>query len=305
MDRLRTCMKWRSRHEASQHLAPLLGISINSAFERLSGNTRLSYEEVVLIGDRYQVYPFDFGKNGIGETSVYGTMSFTGEVAKEVRACRDERHRLRYAATEIPVFYTLGYPVLSAVKTHVWLNFREARKTRRMPPLVLEDYEKSGRLDEFRAIHEAYIAIEREEIWGSSMLDNPLSQIRYLLQMRALRSDGELFARLRTEIETLITDLDDMVRRQEVSLRVYANYFHYASNFILREGVHERYSYIPAKNFGFYKYTGQGLYDNYLDDWNTQLSFLSDLSDLDARSYNAFFRELQLRADRELDLMIS
>ena len=60
-----------------------------------------------------------------------------------------------------------------------------------------------------------------------------------------------------------------------------------------------------STSFGFYKYTGQGLYDNYLDDWNTQISFLSDLDDLDARSYNTFFRELQLRADRELDLMIS
>ena len=71
---------------------------------------------------------------------------------------------------------------------------------------------------------------------------------------------------------------------------VYANHFHYASNFILREGTNERYSYVPAKNFGFYKYTGRNLYNNYLHEANL-------------REYNHFFRELQRRADRELDLM--
>ena len=294
-------LNWRNRHQSAQQLAPVLNLSVNSVLDRLNGKTKLTYAEVVQIGAHFHVYPRDFVQGVYAtEKKVYGTMQHSEEVSREVNGCRTSGDRLCYAATEIPVFYTLGFPTLASIKAHVWQNFEEARRTRRLPPFAVEPYRAAGLTERFRAVYEDYQHIPRQEIWSINMFDNPLSQIRYLVEMGALETDSATFSTLENEVTELLDQLEEMAYNDEHPLVVYPNRFHYASNFILRRGEVNRVAYVPGKNLSFYRYAAGQTYYNFADDWDTQLSFLLPLPEMDHRETVRFFRALRKRVRREL-----
>lgn len=294
---LRRRLGWRTRTEAAEQLAPLLGLSESGCFSRLNGRIKLRFDEIVRIGEHYGIYPADLLRAKEQRTLPYfGTLQRMHEVIDEVVRCRRQGHTLRYTATEIPVFYVLGFPALAAVKLHLWLSLQQPTVGRRVQALQLDTYNSSGQLDALRQLSEDYRHIRRTEIWGESMLDNLLSQVRYLREIGAIQRNEPLYEQIQTEFMLLLDRLQSLVEQPDGPLVVHHNYFHYASNFILRSsGEEEHFVYLPGKNLSFYRLAGLGIVDAYLHEWDQQVRPLEPLAQVSRMEFQRFFRTLQRR----------
>ena len=303
-DALRDYLGCSNNAELVKRLIPVLGRSSSVLYSRLNGERKLSHSEGLRIGQQLGFWGRDFveGKLQSG-VSVRGSLDRPEEVVNEVHNVRISGDVLHYATTELPVFYVMGFPNLFAVKRHLWKYYTFGQEQGFLPPL--EETPNNDITEIYQSVYQDYLGIPRSETWGESILDNLLSQIRYLVDMGALSPFEPIFEVLEGEVRELMQQLRIMVNHQEHPLQVYANRFHYASNFILREGAQQRAVYIPGKNMNFYRYDQAYVYQNHQHDWELQIGFMDQLMEVSKREQAQFFQRLNRRVRRELETIKS
>lgn len=108
--------------------------------------------------------------------------------------------RIRYATNEIPVFYYLLFPELTAFKMYLWSRSvwnsiaGDVSGTDWIATLLANDDFRALRLDTFNT----FAGIPTSEFYPLNMLDNTLSQIRFLLDTGEIKGDfaDQLFGQL-------------------------------------------------------------------------------------------------------------
>jgi len=98
---------------------------------------------------------------------------------------------IRYATNEIPVFYYMLYPELTAFKMYLWSqSVWESIDKRQSGPDWITDLLQDQNFQTKRQLaFECFSNIPSEEYYPLNMLDNTLSQIRYMRETGSITSD--------------------------------------------------------------------------------------------------------------------
>lgn len=168
-------------------VSDLLGISNDSAYRRIRGETVLTMEELLALLKHYKL-SLD------GLDSADDNVSFTYKLIdntditfeKYLSAILEDMRRIErvaqkeiiYAAKDIPLFHHFRFPELAAFKIFFWM-----KSILNCPAYESEVFDilslKSEEMDLGREILKAYTAIPATEIWTEETLNSTLRQVEY------------------------------------------------------------------------------------------------------------------------------
>lgn len=176
-----------------EELAELWSTSQSHTYKKMRGQTPISLEEALAAARKYQ-FSLDDHVFGQSDTVLvrYPTIGqppktphrFLGELLHTMRAMLQAKPdlRIRYATNEIPVFYYLLFPELTAFKMYlwsrsVWKSLDGSLSSKNWIAALLAD---TG----FQALSaetfDTFASIPTDEYYPLNMLDNTLKQIDFL-----------------------------------------------------------------------------------------------------------------------------
>ena len=174
----------------SAELGQLLSIAPSAVYRRLSGETLISFEQLLLLIDHYDI-PFGQLTNPLAVSFELPTIltppkklvEFLTILEKDlIELKRDGASKIRFAALEVPLFYYLSFPQLAAFKFYMWRRTLLQSKNPALTKFTFSEYVNDSPLQmQMRNMVNLYSQIESEEVWNTNMFDITLNQIQYAL----------------------------------------------------------------------------------------------------------------------------
>lgn len=202
-------------HSLVDELADVLGISNDSAYRRIRGETSLTIDEVSKLCSHYKLTFDVFGSN-MGGTVTFSYHHLGNEIAKfetYLRNIRDdlkkikgtEKGELLFAAEDVPVFHHFRTPLLAAFKMFYWnksiLNAPELEGKSFDP-----GYVPATLIELVAEIYDLYIDVPSIEVWSDDTLNSTLKQIEYFVESGVL-ADKKTALAVCDETENMIRDI--------------------------------------------------------------------------------------------------
>ncbi len=279
-------------------LADLLGVSNDSAYRRIRGETALSIEEIALICKHFKISFDAFISNSSGGN----TVSFSyQQLSGHVNTFREYLENMRkdvltvlkfpendrsviYAAEDIPVFQNFAHPYLSAFKIFYWnrsiLNAPGFEDKKFDTIHVDEDL-----LAIAKDIYDAYSKINSIEIWSDDTVTSTLKQIEFYWDSGAFHSKsdalkvceelGLLFARISKQAE-LNVKLDSNNKSDKGSYALYHSDVMIGNNCVMSQMGPMKGAYVSYHTFNVMLTTNPG-FCNETDLWLKNLIRKSNL----------------------------
>jgi hypothetical protein len=168
-------------------LSDLLGISTDSVYRRLRGETHLSFEEIALLSSKYHISLDMLNESAPGLVAFHYSMLDRHEQfrrhwimmlndLKSIEA--SEKREICYAAIDIPIFHHFNYPLLMAFKLFYW-----QREVINDPELKDKNFDIAlvdmAIIEIAADIYRTYAAIPSTEIWTEETINSTIKQIRF------------------------------------------------------------------------------------------------------------------------------
>lgn len=181
-------------------LSELLNISIDSAYRRLRGDTDLSFEEAVLISNKYGI-SLDLFAN----TKTKGLILFNYEsissresfiaylkgIQRELEIIKAHNGSLIYQATVLPFFYTLGSEYFTVFKYFTWCRYIQNIDAFQIAKIEQsEDYLYTK--DLLNKIYRLYDQIDSVEVWTEETIDSTITQLKYYVDLGLFNDKKDL-----------------------------------------------------------------------------------------------------------------
>jgi hypothetical protein len=194
-------------------VADVLGVSSDSAYRRLRGETPLSIDEISLLCNHFKI-GFDVFSDQAGTVSfnfnqlhnIEDFKTYLLEILNTLNSfIKSENAELYYGAIDIPLFHHFKYPELSAFKMFYWL-----KDVLYEPSLEYSKYNKSlitdDLLDLGKQIYNSYSNVQSIEIWTVATINSTIAQIEFYSDSGLFNNNSEaveLCNCLEEEIKTI------------------------------------------------------------------------------------------------------
>jgi hypothetical protein len=178
----------------------LLGVSTDSAYRRIRGETELSFSEIEKICKKFDLSLDEVINNKKHDDSLfnYSPADFSKQ---EYYICAMEQsikkmnhlvelsshNEILYTAQDIPSYHFYVYPELSFFRVFVWNNILN-RSTSNFSTFC-NALDKDRFLDIYRQLHHFYMNIPSKEIWSEQTIDPYLRQLTYYYNTGAFEKD--------------------------------------------------------------------------------------------------------------------
>lgn len=169
----------------ADELASLLGVSRDSAYRRLRGDTELSLAETALICKRFglsmdgligpQAGAVQFQQDGAPDMDMEGRLAVVNAFLKQMEQAASKE--IVYFSMELPFFHILQVPELLAFKRSYWHSVLHPDE-----PLPQVQLTGAGSPELALEIVGRYIRIPSTEIIYESALSTTLQQVHYFLE---------------------------------------------------------------------------------------------------------------------------
>jgi plasmid maintenance system antidote protein VapI len=168
-------------------IADLLGVSTDSAYRRIRGETALSMEEIILLQKHFKVsleeldsmedkVCFTYKMIGSSEITFENYLRPILEDLKKIN--RAETREIFYAAKDIPLFHHFRYPELAAFKIYFWM--KSILNSTSHEHLLFDASEiRTEDVSLGQEILKLYTVIPAAEIWTEETLNSTLKQVEY------------------------------------------------------------------------------------------------------------------------------
>lgn len=205
-------------HSLVDEMADLLGVSTDSAYRRIRGETALTIDEVSKICSHYRI-PFDYasvpGGKGDSVTFSYNHLAEKPEsfekyfenILADLRTIKPlEKKEIIFAAEDVPIFHHFQFPKLSAFKLFYWsrsiLNTGTSEDKMFEPSVVSQKM-----LDTVQEIYQLYLHIPSIEIWSEDTLNSTLKQVEYYWESGMFKNKQDML--------DVLDEVSKMIKRIE------------------------------------------------------------------------------------------
>ncbi len=169
-------------------LIDILGLSMDSAYRRIRGETSLTMDEIVLLCNRYKIsfdsfinlesgnVTFHYNQMGNGIEFFTKYMQSTLQDMKIIHSAKQKQ--IIYACEDIPIFHNLYYSEIAAFKMFYWmksiLNVSELKDKKFNSEEISNEIKEIG-----KQIYELYTKVPSIEIWTDTTIQSTVKQIRF------------------------------------------------------------------------------------------------------------------------------
>jgi hypothetical protein len=178
-------------------IAEDLNISNDSAYRRIRGDTHLSFEECMILCNKYKVSLDSLFVNSPNyvlfnyraiDFETYGYESYLKSVLENLEALkRFEVKEMIYGAKDVPLFYLFMFERLSAFKLFFWMS-----NLYHFPEYENKIFDESSFSRDLlclsKQVWESYITIPSTEIWSEETINVTLRQIEFMYDCGRFKS---------------------------------------------------------------------------------------------------------------------
>jgi hypothetical protein len=170
-----------------EELADLLNVSTDSAYRRMRGDTDLSFEEAILVVNKYGIsleqvvssksYSFEY----LSFNSVSDFVKYLENINQELIAIRKADGEVIYQASELPFFYNLGSDYFLAFKFYTWQKYQKYIQNNYVFDMakICNNQDFIYFKDLCNKIYRNYQRINCTEIWTDDTLNSTIKQLKY------------------------------------------------------------------------------------------------------------------------------
>ena len=200
-------------HSLVNELAELLGVSSDSAYRRIRGETIITIDEISTICKHFKI-GFDIFSEQSGTVSfdfdklsgVEGFRLYLTSIRNTLFALnKAENAELYYAALDVPIVHHFIYPELSAFKMFYWLkdfiNEPALEGLKYNASIIDQDLLNLG-----KEVYQAYCNIPTIEIWTPATLNSSIAQLEYYYDSGLFESREialKIYSQLEEEVRTI------------------------------------------------------------------------------------------------------
>ena len=292
-------------------LSELLGVSTDSIYRRMRGETLLDINEIQKICLHYNI-SFD----SICGTEQTGLVSFQYQpvielsdfkkwmqtIASNLKALQNRKDaHIIYAAIDIPIFHNFRFPLVSFFKTLYWLksitNHPDYQHIKFSRDNVSPEFVSTG-----KAMHELYGSVPSTEIWTDLITYSLLRQIDYYWDSGEFATKDDALA-LCDEVEQEFEYLQNIAANgsknpekkkipgEPTNFQLYDCDIEIASNCILVINGEQKTVYLSTQTFNIIM-TSNTLFTNETHRWlNTLIKKSTLISEVGGKQRSLFFRE--------------
>jgi hypothetical protein len=200
-------------------LSDLLGVSTDSIYRRLRGETHLSFEEIALLSSHYHISMDMLNETAPGLVAFQYSMLDHPEnfrrhwvaMLNDLRSIDAAAHKeIVYAAIDIPIFHHFHYPALMDFKMFYW-----QREVINDPVLKDKKFDETlvdPAIKEIAAdIYRAYASIPSSEIWTEDTMNSTIKQIKFYHESGLFASSDDAIR----IIDELLAEIDNIEHQAE------------------------------------------------------------------------------------------
>ena len=302
------------KSEAVEKLSELLNVGRDAIYRRLRGDTLLSPEEICILSEAFGISLDEvaFGQSDLVfftfnalSQKINTVEDYLGSVDENLsRLSQLPNAKIKYAATEIPIFYYCTFPEIISFKLYVWgrtiwdLNHIQQKPFHFdfLPPHVME----MG-----RRLLDNYTQLATTELWSLNLFDNTLNQIEYHVNNGSFaeEKDALLICDRLQELAEHLCFMAEKGRKFKQSqdpdlgpdFRLYHNEMLYTNNTIFLSSPSVRIVFSTFGNPNFIGSTDPRICD-YTEDWFEKvISKSGAISMASERARNWYFKGIQKR----------
>lgn len=199
----------------AEELATLLGVSNDSAYRRLRGETSLTIDEAFKIASKYSLsIDSIFARSTESVTCDYICLTDSADnfekyldgIYKQVLAINSfKEKKIIYAAEEVPIFHSLCTEKLRAFKLFYW-----QKSVLNVPDLQGKDFSfdiiPQNLMNIAEGIYKNYLSIPSIEIWTHETILTQVKQVEFYFESGVIPSK-EMALEILNEIRTMGTKL--------------------------------------------------------------------------------------------------
>jgi hypothetical protein len=242
----------------AEELADILGISTDSAYRRIRGETDLTLDEIYRIGKKYPISIDDLFSNR-SDTVTFGYTKLTDSAENfESYLTRVNTHldmlrkaedrKIYYVAEEMPLFYSFYQPLFTEFKLFYWqrsvLNIPAYQQKKFVAGLVPKKL-----IEIAKSCFENYFNVPSVEVWTDLTVLTGLRQVGYYFESGVIDKQMalQLLNEYRKTIEMIRTMADTgrkNISDQKETFHLYSSEVVLGTNCIYTMMGEARYSYI-------------------------------------------------------------
>jgi len=211
-----------ARSSLVYELEETLGISMDSAYRRIRGETSLTIDDVIKLCNKYKISFDSFNNIETGiVTFAYTVMKnsennfkdYLNSLLRDLRIINAASNKkIVYACQDIPVFHNYKYPEMAAFKMFYWM-----RSIMNVPSLQNKKFDMSSISDELKELGKkifvAYSSVPSIEIWTDTTFQSTLKQIEFYWESGMFKS----FEDVKAICQSLEKQLIDIQKQAEIS----------------------------------------------------------------------------------------
>lgn len=195
----------------NDEIAAVLNISYDAAHRRVSGKSKFSIEETVLLAKHFKISMdhlfLDSNHIIVEKTIEILTLAdmlkyFQNSALFIEKITKNENSVIYYSAKDIPLFYFMDGTILSKFKAFVWINMLNSKQKQ----LNFEDFViNESFFEPMRKLKKVYEKTRINEVWNDTTINSSLQQISYFYEAGLLNFDSAqlLFRDLRRILDVI------------------------------------------------------------------------------------------------------
>lgn len=288
----------------NDEIAMVLNVSYDAAHRRVSGKSRFSIEETILLCHHYSI-SMDALFNNENKVLV--------EKTKEVKSFDDmvsyfaqssyylkqyltlENMTLFYSAKDIPLFYTIGGTLLSKFKLYVWLNLLIGTENQD----AFEKFQLTKPFQEYTEILKSvYENSNVSEIWNDTTINSTLQQIFYFFESGLLTFENATL--LCDEIKQMLRLIEEKCSKNNPKYHLYYNELLILNNNVLVSKNNKKSLFIPYTLVGYFITEDVATCQNASDYYLHQIQNSKSLNLSGTRDRKLFFNKAIQKVDQYL-----
>ena len=237
-------------------IASALDISYDAAHRRVSGKSKFSIDETILLCKHFKL-----SLDAIFNDEKKVIVEKTKEVKSEddlIQYFRDSADHLRefvnseslsiyYSAKDIPLFYTIGGSLLSKFKLYVWLNLLIGKEN--IPPF--ENFTVSNQLQEnVSLLQNVFSEASVHEIWNDTTINSSIQQILYFFEsgLLSIQNAQELYQ----DVKNILHSIEEKSSQNNIQYHLYQNDLLILNNNVLVMNEVKSKLFIPYTMLGYF-----------------------------------------------------
>jgi hypothetical protein len=280
-------------------IAGVLNVSYDAAHRRVSGKSKFSIDETVLLASHYNISLDElFFKKGtiivektVEVTSIKEMFDYFKKSAAYIESLTlNPSTTLYYSAKDIPLFYFMDISLLSKFKAYVWLNLLSTNTSNVAFENFVIDESFMLPMQKLKGIYEK---VTVKEVWNDTTINSSLQQILYFYEAGLLniKSANVLF----TDLKRIVKNIKEKCKSDRFS--IYYNELILLNNNLLFESNNKLTLFVPYTLLGYFITDNEESCKNVYRFFKQQIINSKPLNQSGIKDQNIFFNKMIRKID--------